>query len=1156
MKFDKSRLVYSPSDLVRYLESPFSCWMDRYHLENPGRLKPDEFSEDALLIFETGHQHERNILEELKESDVDLREIPIDGNSIEATKNALASRVPIVYQAKLMAGDFAGYADFIILDDQTGRYQIWDTKLARSLKPYYAIQLCCYSEMFAEMMGEPMPEKFGVILGADADGISERVELRIEDFIHYYRHQKDSFLAMQAAFDGDMQNRPIPDPRADHGMWQSHADAYLDERDHLVRVAGISSGQIKKLCEAGISTLADLADATGRTIPKMPRETLDKLVHQARLQKETRESRKVDKKAVAKFDILPTQDDTGQLIGLGALPPENLADVYFDMEGYPLMPGGLEYLFGNTTIDPENGAYEFTDFWAHDRAGEKQAFEDFIDWIYARWLGNPGMHIYHYAPYEVTAVRRLSTLHDTRQDEVDELLRHEVFVDLYKIVRRGVRIGEDSYSLKKVERIYWPDSRTGLVTMAIGSVVHYARWMQSGESRDWRESPTLQEIRDYNKDDCDSTAELAKWLRKLTVENGIPPATDAKSLRSADHSDIKPLNELAAARMEVASNLREKGDDISKVLADVVGFHRREEKPIWWTFFDRADAEAEVLRDDNGCIANVEAIGEPVPEKKSLVQNYGFDPAQECKVSAGERKYVSFTHEKFVKFNVFEIDLNLGNLKLKAGTKILENFGGTFPEKGCLLPHEIVPSEPIPTALTSVAESHLRNSLNLAAAALLGRVAPKSITDGSNLSTEEAVKVAQAMDGECLIIQGPPGTGKTYTASHMISALLVEGNRVGVTSNGHKAVVNLLRACGNTVRSRGGRLIGVKVGVERDEQLFDENPDLVHVESGGDAIGAFSEGVIGGTAWVFSRDDWEDQLDYLFVDEAGQVPLANVVAMSRSTKNLVLLGDQMQLEQPTQGSHPGDARLSALQYALKDTANSSEDSPSFHSVVPSEYGIFLGESRRMHPSVCRFISESVYESRLGSYADCSLQGIEVPDEHTSINIEHGIVFCDVEHEGNIQNSDEEVERIKAVFDELRGRNFTDSRGSTKPLELRDFLFIAPYNAQVRALQTALPPGARVGSVDKFQGQEAPVCILSLCSSFGEYGSRGLGFILDQNRINVAISRAQCLAVVVGDPRIASTPAGSIAEMKLLNLFCKLLAIDTSVPAANEKPSLG
>jgi uncharacterized protein len=247
----------------------------------------------------------------------------------------------------------------------------------------------------------------------------------------------------------------------------------------------------------------------------------------------------------------------------------------------------------------------------------------------------------------------------------------------------------------------------------------------------------------------------------------------------------------------------------------------------------------------------------------------------------------------------------------------------------------------------------------------------------------------------------------------------------------------------------------------------------------------------------------------------------------------------MQLEQPVQGSHPGDAGLSALQFALKDEAASRPDAPAFHAVVPQDYGLFLGESRRMHPAVCRFISESIYEGRLRSHPDCARQKVVIPSGAHFVTSEYGIVFSAVEHDGNIQQSDEEVERVRAIYQELSGRPFSEKDGTTRQLALDDFLFIAPYNAQVRALQDALPAGARVGSVDKFQGQEAPVCILSLCSSFGEYGSRGLAFILDRNRVNVAISRAQCLAVVVADPRIAGSPAGSLDEMRLLNLFCKL-----------------
>ncbi len=343
------------------------------------------------------------------------------------------------------------------------------------------------------------------------------------------------------------------------------------------------------------------------------------------------------------------------------------------------------------------------------------------------------------------------------------------------------------------------------------------------------------------------------------------------------------------------------------------------------------------------------------------------------------------------------------------------------------------------------------------------------------------------MAGGCLVIQGPPGTGKTFTASRVIASLLASGKKIGVASNSHKAVVNLLIACGEAVRERGGRLQGVKVGGETGGPLFADNPGFHHAPDSSAAQAFYQGGVIGGTAWLFTRPEWEGALDFLFIDEAGQVALANAIAMARCAHNLVLLGDQMQLEQPVQGSHPGDAGLSALQYALKDTEASRPDAPLFHAVVPPDAGLFLGESRRMHPSVCRFISESIYGGRLGSHADCGRQSIAVPmGQSNLVTSDSGIVFSGVEHDGNIQQSDEEVARVLAIYNELSGRLYTGKDGSTKLLALEDFLFIAPYNAQVRALQSALPNGARVGSVDRFQGQEAPVCILSLCSSYGEY----------------------------------------------------------------------
>lgn len=373
MKKQTDQLLYSPSDLVRYLASPFASWMDRYHLENPRAVSPDEESEDQKLIAETGNQHERVVLDEFKSSVTDLVEVsntnPVDARS--NTRSAMGSKAPIIYQAALNCGPFAGFADFLMLDE-SGRYQVWDTKLARSPKPYYAIQLCCYSEMLAAVTGETLPEKFGIILGA-----KDRVEFRVEDFIHYYRRIKVSFLARQNGFTGNLADRPEPLPRADHGRWTSHAEKFFDDTDHLVQVAGISIGQIKKLKEAGIATMTALAKASGKSVRKLANDSLAKLVAQAHLQCNTRSDRIKNPDASAHYEVLPHTDPNGEPVGLGALPPDNPADVFFDMEGYPLVAGGLEYLFGACS---RNGL-DFKDWWAHDRDEEKVALEGFVDWV-------------------------------------------------------------------------------------------------------------------------------------------------------------------------------------------------------------------------------------------------------------------------------------------------------------------------------------------------------------------------------------------------------------------------------------------------------------------------------------------------------------------------------------------------------------------------------------------------------------------------------------------------------------------------------------------------------------------------------------------------------------------------------------------------------
>ena len=1128
-------LIFSPSDLVRYLESPFASWMDRHHLEKPGLLKPDPQTEDMKLIAESGITHESVVLKEWKSKEPSLVEIH-DRNLDEAhrlTLEAIAKKVPVIYQGALRHGSFAGFTDFLELDPSTGTYLLWDTKVARSIKPYYAVQLCCYAEMLAHTPGTGMPEFFGIILGTN-----ERPQLRISDYYDYYLSIKEGFLKLQASYDADLANRPEPEPRADHGNWNSYAEEYFNSTDHLVKVAGISVNQIKKLRYAGIDTVAKLANASGKRVEKLLPAMVEKLAAQARLQKATAEARKINPDALAVFEMISPDPDKPH--GLALLPEADPADVFFDMEGYPLAIGGLEYLWGAGYL--ENGAFAFKDWWAHDQDEEKQAFRAFILWAHARWKENPGMHIYHYAPYEVGAVRRLMSRYDTCQDEVNDLLRNGVFVDLYQIVKKALRIGDKNYSIKTVEKLYRAgQERSTNVATSIGSVVYYSRWMDSGEAKDWSSSPILKEIRDYNEDDCKSTWELAGWLRNLALRNGIASCPAGSAIEESDEEDDGKIAkaeekkakaaELLKEHLEIVAGLRAKANDpIASILSDLMGFHRREQLPVWWRLFDLNDQTEDVLRDATECIEGIFIQGAPRVEKQSLVQQYTFDTTQECTITEGA--FVMFQGHLNAKFTLLSLDLRGGTLELKIGQKkIRDCFGGAFPARGSIIQSEIVPAKSIEDAIKDIARAYLNTGeIPESLQSLLLRVPPNpQMHLPAETALQSALRVSQDMKGGCLVIQGPPGTGKTYTASKVIAHLLSQGKRVGITSNSHKAVLNLLKG---VVKECPAGIQGVRASGDEDE--IPEIPKTTNQK----AISEYHGGVIAGTSWLFARSEWEGKLDYLFIDEAGQVSLANAVAISRSAANLVLMGDQMQLEQPIQGTHPGDAGLSVLQYVLFDSARSLPNAPVFHPVVPGHSGIFLGETYRMHSSVCSFISESIYEGRLLAHPYCNRQKIQVPPTATLVTKEQGIQFSPVEHEGNTQRSEEEVSRVKEIVSELLGRAYTDKNGVTRPLGLADILIMSPYNAQVSALKRSLPDGARIGSVDRFQGQEAPVCIYSLSSSYGEYGSRGLGFILDQNRVNVAISRAQCLAIVVADPRISQTSVISLKEMSLLSLFCK------------------
>jgi predicted RecB family nuclease len=1129
--FESNQMTFSPSDLTQYMDSPFASWMEHLALTNPELLPiPDE--EDAMmaLLQKQGNVHERETLALLREKGLTVVDLNKISEAANATLAAMQSSTDIIYQAVLELSPFRGQADFLVkvaggslLGDY--HYEIWDTKLAKTVKPYFVVQLCCYAEMLETLQGR-RPEHIVVVLG---DG--EQKRLRTNDYFYYYQNLKQNFLKTHREF--SINNRPDPADSIGWGRWSKYAEELLKQSDHLIQVATITKSQIKKLQKAGICTMQELAATDCPRIKGMNTAVFERLKAQANIQKES------NGRDIPLYKILPQEASKKQ--GLALLPPGSPRDIFFDIEGYPLEEGGLEYLWGVTYFD-EDGSRQYKDFWAHNQEQEKATFKAFIEWAYGRWMQEPTMHIYHYANYEIAACRKLMGRYGICEHEVDQLLRNEVFVDLYKVVKGSLMLGEPRYSIKNVEHLYRAKRETE-VGSGGDSVVVYEHWKNSPDGDTWQSSKILNDIREYNIDDCNSTQELVDWLRLRQQENGIAYLGNTEVIEPEIKDEINERIQLRDRLLQKAAMLKEEGlidsARVASVLAWSLEFHRREAKPVFWRLFDRRGLEDDELLDDMDCLAHCTRTDKPpykpTDRAKQLAYEYSFDPNQEFK-GTSLRYYVlgkETADGKHVTVNFIKEES-----RLEKGYIILQ-MKEELEEIITLIPDEYVRPDPIPEAITKQVEAFEQGRLTDSAIVdFLTKSIPRIIGHQSGQPIapshdpkERLQQIIQSiinLDNSYLTIQGPPGSGKTYTGKHVIAELLKRGMKVGISSNSHKAINNLLISTAQYCQKENinGYFACTK---KTDEALIDLGVDILENKDIANHLQPSS--VIGTTAWGFTRSELEDTFDYLFIDEAGQVSVANLIAMSRSTKNIILMGDQMQLGQPSQGSHPEDSGLSLLDYLLHATPT-----------IPDSMGVFLGTTYRMHSAVNQFISDAIYEEKLESATDNDHQRIKVPDDYQGIlNKEAGIITVPVAHEGNTQASDEEVEQIALLANQLIGRIFTAKDGSQRPIGWEDILFVAPYNHQVNKLKAALGEQAVVGSVDKFQGQEAPIVFLSMCASNANESPRGMNFLFDKNRINVAISRAQSMAIVVYSPALLEASATNIEQLGMINIFFRLIS---------------
>jgi predicted RecB family nuclease len=1092
VRLEDSVVLLSASDLMRFMGCRYATKLDLRYAKGDKALVPRPGTDEEELLRRIGDGHEAGYLERLRERTASIVEVA-RGNlpaNAEATREAMAAGAGIIYQGALRDGSWGGWTDF--LERVDGRpsalgdysYEVVDTKLRRKPHPKHVLQLVLYSDMLTVAQGSP-PQRTHLELGNGT-----RTSFRLADYAAYARQAR---TRLEEFIEEPESVTPTPCPDCKLCRWSDHCDDVWRSSDSLYLVASMTTKQVTRLEAAGVRTMEALATRQ-QPVRGIQKPTLDRLSAQARLQH-------ARKSGPPCFELRPVAPGRG----FDLLPPAQEGDLFYDIEGDPYFDGGLEYLHGVKAGDG------YAAFWAHDSPSEHSSLQALLGFFHQHLSEFPNARIYHYAPYEITALRRLCARYGTGEAYLDQLMRERRFVDLYAVVKGALLTSEGSYSLKALE-IFYNFQRTAEVRTAGASVVAYEEWRETGDHA------LLHEIEVYNREDCASTEELRDWLLHLRPLNRPPPPAavqaTADPVRPSQGEDDALLALLSASGLPV---------DRQMLLYNLAVFHQREKKPAQWAVFESVTKDPEELIDDLDAIGDLTATGPALPSGQSVVRHYSFPP-QPTKLRAKTQATIP------VPGGIPFVTIN--ELDAQAGTVSLQIRG----DRGHLLGNHLSLHPAWPRETTAI-ENSLRkvvaDQCGLRRFTAINDLLERSVPRLSGLALRDrdpgddlvpfAIQAVRDMQGSVLAIQGPPGTGKTYLAAQIILSLASDGKRIGVTSNSHEAIRNLLVAC-EVARGQ------FTASLPRDFAIahkvtgrVDYAPSSRIARPTDNKAAILRQAtIVGGTAFFFARDAVRQAFDWLIVDEAGQVSLANLVAMGRAAKNIVLVGDPQQLPQVIQAAHPSPADLSCLEWIIAGQAK-----------LPRERGIFLDKTRRMHPDLCSFISEQVYEGCLSHVPETARQQVSGTRYPAA-----GAFWVPVEHDGNTQEAPEEVVAVQQAIQHLLQGRWKDKTGKTRDLREADIIVVAPFNAQVHALRAALPDGIRVGTVDKFQGQEAPVCLVSMSASRAD-SARGMEFLLSLNRLNVAISRAKALTMVFGAPRLRETVCKTVEQMRLVNMLCAL-----------------
>ena len=996
--------LYSPSMIKNYLNCEYIIFNEIN--EKKLNLKKKEKTISSELRFKKGNIHEDNYLQLLKskyKKVIDIKNLKISREEkFDKTISCMKEGYEIIRGGYLKKDKWIGEFDFLEINKKLPSkfgnysYEVLDTKNTSKAKTDHIIQIGMYTFLLESIQGV-LPKIFTIVL---KDMKKEVVQLnQVYEFFKINKEKYEHFVLNEI-------NKSTPQ-KCDFCLvcpWLDTCEKIWKDKDDLNQIGGMNKNYSKKLREQKIKTASILSrQDEEKKLEGLRSEISRKLIIQAKLQKE------YEKTGKPVFRIY--EDNLNKIKGFNLLPRESKCDLFFDIESVPdyVVPGKLEYLFGFYYI--ENDKEKFKPIWAHTKKEEKNNVLKFFDFTKKHFEKYPDAKIYHYASYEITALERLTSFHQVNMVEYDHYIILGKFVDLFRVTKQALLVSENSYSIKNLEKFY-NFKRSGDLQKGDISQDYYTEWMENKDQK------LLDEIEEYNKQDCESTYQLRNWLLKVKPENTRWFLSSKEEMELRDN-EIKMLE-----YQKKISNTQIENKSIKEIITSIIGYYNRENKPEWREYFDRKHLTDDELIDDPTCIGNMHIFGSQVQEKRSLIYTYKYED-QEFKIKAGKEATLANNLDPEIKDragSIISIDHDKKIVTIKRGTS-----QGRLQDNISIGPPPPFKTDKLEASTYKFIDSVIekKNKYNALISILLKQNPKiKGIKEGDKIIkthdfTSEIPKIISNLDNSYIYIQGPPGTGKTTQASNAIVELLKSNKKIGITANSHKVIHNLLDKIENI--SSGVPFRGLKMGRSTDEDTIYNSQHIKTSSNEKDFIDGLNSNntlIYAGTKYHFSSSYYDSKLDYLFIDEAGQVSLADIIAIGSVAKNIVLIGDQLQLGQPIKGSHPGESGKSILDFLLegKDT-------------IPAHRGIFLNKTYRLNSKINEFISNNFYEDKLVTDVITDKRKISFDKKH--IIKKEGVHHISMDHKDNIQKSIEEGQVIKKILNEMIGLKYFDGAKDRK-----------------------------------------------------------------------------------------------------------------------------